>query len=427
MKSKTERQWGHGRKAGPVAGSLTGLMSENDISDDDQSNVPFATLSPEPAPALQMSARSIIATILVMTLVVAFGAGLLWSRRDKTSPASKVLTGSGLTAGSIAAVVDGMKISAKDLDAVIAPWTANKEFVAAMAQGNTPIVDAKGNALPAYRAERLDALIQQSIFDDAFEKAGLKVSDSFVNELRKQVTGDPSAKGFSKEFLDDFVSARGRFEALRKSQSKEITEEQIEAAYNAQYGCESAKSVAHVLVKTEAEANAALQRIQGGETFAAVAQAVSIDQGSKAKGGDLGCLVPGTFVPEFEQAALASVVDTPTSPVKSEFGFHVIKTTAFVAPRLAEVRAEILVQLQQQDTSGNRALGKLIEEAEVSIDPFIGSWGPTQRGIPGVIAKGTPATPGTPGAPPNGVTPTSAPTRPTFPEIQNERPSKPSK
>ena len=210
------------------------------------------------------------------------------------------------------------------------------------------------------------------------------------------------------------------------ARSKPIGDEQVKAAYDQQYACESGKGVAHLLVKTEAQADAALQRIQKGETFAAVAQAVSIDTGSKEQGGELGCLKAGTYVPEFFKAATAAVAGTPTAPVKSEFGFHVIKTSAFVAPALAEVRAEIVAALQAQDTSGNEALRKFLDSAKVQVDAFIGSWGPNQQGVPGVIPKGAAPAPGAPGQPP--ATPTTVATSgPSVPGVQEERPPKKSK
>jgi PPIC-type PPIASE domain len=297
-----------------------------------------------------------------------------------------------------------------------------------MAQANTAIVDKEGKALPTYRAQRLDALIQQTIFEAAFEKAGLKVSQPYVDGLRKQIAADPSAKGFDSAFLDDFVESRGRIEALRVAKSKPITDEQVKAAYEQQYACASGKSVAHLLVKTEAEANAALQRIQNGESFAVVAQAVSTDTGSQQKGGELGCLAAGAFVPDFETAALAAVIGTPTAPVKTEFGYHVIETAVFVAPALAEVRAEIVAALQAQDTSGNDSLRKFLDSAKVTIeDRSIGTWGTTAQGVPGVIAKGTSPTPTSDGQPSVDTPTTGATTATDAPGIAEERPQKKSK
>ena len=79
----------------------------------------------------------------------------------------------------------------------------------------------------------------------------------------------------------------------------------------------------HILVPTEAEAKAALQRVKNGEDFAKVADAVSKDPGSQ--GGDLGWFTKDKMVPEFAAAAFKMEPGQVSDPVKSEFGWHVIK------------------------------------------------------------------------------------------------------
>jgi len=72
-------------------------------------------------------------------------------------------------------------------------------------------------------------------------------------------------------------------------------------------------------------AEAALARIQGGEDFAAVAQELSEDPGSKDKGGDLGFFARGQMVPAFEEVAFALEPGQTSELVKTDFGFHVIR------------------------------------------------------------------------------------------------------
>lgn len=83
----------------------------------------------------------------------------------------------------------------------------------------------------------------------------------------------------------------------------------------------------HILVATEDEANAVIERIDGGEDFAAVAQEVSTDTGSGANGGDPGCTNPTNYAywPEFADAILSGEIGQLTGPVETAFGFHVIR------------------------------------------------------------------------------------------------------
>ena len=84
----------------------------------------------------------------------------------------------------------------------------------------------------------------------------------------------------------------------------------------------------HILVETEAEADAILDRLEGGADFAELAASESIDTGSGANGGALPCDLTSNFeaayVPEFVEAALAAEIGEPVGPVQSEFGYHII-------------------------------------------------------------------------------------------------------
>jgi parvulin-like peptidyl-prolyl isomerase len=81
----------------------------------------------------------------------------------------------------------------------------------------------------------------------------------------------------------------------------------------------------HILVDTEDEANAALKRLDAGEDFGAVAAELSKDDASKANGGDLGWFGRGKMVAEFEKVAFEAPIGLYPSPVKSQYGYHVIK------------------------------------------------------------------------------------------------------
>jgi len=79
----------------------------------------------------------------------------------------------------------------------------------------------------------------------------------------------------------------------------------------------------HILVPTEDEAKAALARIKGGEDFAKVATELSKDP--SADGGDLGWFTKDRMVPEFSDAAFKLKKGEVSDPVKTQFGWHVIK------------------------------------------------------------------------------------------------------
>jgi foldase protein PrsA len=82
----------------------------------------------------------------------------------------------------------------------------------------------------------------------------------------------------------------------------------------------------HILVKKQTEAIAILERIKNGESFASLARELSIDKGSAKRGGDLGVFGRGMMVKPFEEAAFNLKKGEMTQePVKTEFGYHIIK------------------------------------------------------------------------------------------------------
>jgi peptidyl-prolyl cis-trans isomerase C len=81
---------------------------------------------------------------------------------------------------------------------------------------------------------------------------------------------------------------------------------------------------AHILVKTEKEVNAVLERLKKGEKFSAIAKDVSLCP-SKKRGGDLGTFGRGQMVKEFENAAFVLEKGQISGIVKTQFGYHIIK------------------------------------------------------------------------------------------------------
>ncbi len=81
----------------------------------------------------------------------------------------------------------------------------------------------------------------------------------------------------------------------------------------------------HILVKKQSEALAILERLKNGEKFAKLARELSIDSGSAKRDGSLGYFGKGMMVKPFEEAAFKLEIGNISEPVKSEFGYHIIK------------------------------------------------------------------------------------------------------
>ena len=106
----------------------------------------------------------------------------------------------------------------------------------------------------------------------------------------------------------------------------------------------------HILVATEAEAKDIVAKLKAGGKFEELAKGSK--DGSAANGGDLDWASPGSFVKPFSDAMIALKKGEFTqTPVKSDFGYHVIKledTRAAKIPALEEVKAQVAESLQQK-------------------------------------------------------------------------------
>ena len=81
----------------------------------------------------------------------------------------------------------------------------------------------------------------------------------------------------------------------------------------------------HILVKKQSEALAIMERLKKGEKFGKLAKEMSIDSGSAKRDGSLGYFGKGMMVKPFEEAAFKLQIGEMSEPVKSEFGYHIIK------------------------------------------------------------------------------------------------------
>lgn len=188
------------------------------------------------------------------------------------------------------------------------------------------------------------------------------------------VTKLVSTKGYAekiqneKEVKDRLKDAEAEIVAdvyIRKTVAPRITDDKVKARYDqlsAKFKPEDEVRARHILVPTEAEASELLKKVKGGEDFAKLATEKSKDTGSAKQGGDLGYFPRSAMVKPFAEAAFGMKVgDLSDKPVKSDFGYHIIKVEdrrKSSPPPLSEVKDQIRNQV------GQEMVGELIKEME---------------------------------------------------------------
>ena len=198
-----------------------------------------------------------------------------------------------------------------------------------------------------------DELINREILSQAARKKGLD-RDATVSaqmDMARQAV-------LIRAFFDDYIKANP------------VTDAQLKANYDsatAQMGNKEYKA-RHILVETEDEAKTIIANLGRGESFEKLAKEKSKDPGSKENGGDLDWSPASRYVPEFGNAlkALAKGGLT-TTPVKSPFGFHVIRlddVRDLKVPVFEEVKENIRQRAQQEQVSA--LVKSLREKATIS-------------------------------------------------------------
>lgn len=265
--------------------------------------------------------------------------------------------------------------------------------VASPAVGQTPPAGAAPQAAAAPAAKLDPSTVLAKIDGDTITAGDLEIASDDLEQSMSSMT-EPQRRDYALNYLIDlklaakaaekeklgegetfqkrlaYLKDRALMEELLQKEAKAaVTEDKLRKLYD-----ETAKNLKpeeevrarHILVKTEDEAKKVEERLAKGEDFAKVANDLSTDPGSGKQGGDLGYFGRGQMVPAFEEAAFKLEPGKVSAPVKSQFGWHVIKLEdkrTRPVPPFDQVRPQIenyVVRTSQQEM-----ILKLRNEAKV--------------------------------------------------------------
>lgn len=224
-----------------------------------------------------------------------------------------------------------------------------------VAAQNVAIVN--GKAVPKARAE----LLRQQV-----ERSGRPMTAEIETQIKEEVIAREvfmqEAKKRGLEASSDF---KGQMELARQTllirelfadfqKKNPVSDAEVKAEYDKFVAASNGKEfkASHILVESEEEAKTLIAAIKKGDKFEDLAKQKSKDPGSGARGGDLDWSSPNRYVSEFSQALLSlKKGDMTEAPVKSEFGWHIIRLDderKAELPKLEDVKPQIAQQLQQQ-------------------------------------------------------------------------------
>jgi peptidyl-prolyl cis-trans isomerase C len=177
----------------------------------------------------------------------------------------------------------------------------------------------------ALRAEVLDQLIEQVVLEQGAAAQQITVSDAEVQaELQSNVELAGSEEAWAQWLATNAYTPDEFLVTLRATLLTNRVRDSLTADLT---GTIRQVHARHILLRTEAEANDVLARMQGGEDFATLASTMSNDETTREQGGDLGWFTAEELlVPELAQAAFALEPGGIGGPVGTELGYHVIQT-----------------------------------------------------------------------------------------------------
>ncbi|MBC2582968.1 peptidyl-prolyl cis-trans isomerase [Clostridium sp. DJ247] len=195
----------------------------------------------------------------------------------------------------ILAIVNGQKITERDLEATIARFPRERQSYLKTENG---------------KKQLLDEIISFELIYNYAKDSGIENSEEYINQL----------EAVKKEILTQTAISNIMSQVV-------VTDKEVEDYYNANkemFVEPEMVTAKHILVQTEEKAKDILDEIKGGMSFEKAAQEYSSCP-SKAQEGNLGKFGRGQMVPEFEAAAFSLAEGVISEPVKTQFGYHLVK------------------------------------------------------------------------------------------------------
>ncbi|BAV33347.1 peptidyl-prolyl cis-trans isomerase [Sulfuricaulis limicola] len=211
---------------------------------------------------------------------------------------------------------------------------------------------------------------KQIVMDELIEKM-LLAQHAISTKLDQEPEVSSLMKRVREEILVQAVKRKLlRDNPITEDDVKKRFEQEVEATHKTEY------KVRHILVKDEAEAKDILAQIEKGAKFDKLAKDKSVDTQSGKNGGELGWINQGMVVPEFFNAVMAMKKGAVSAaPVKSDFGWHIIKvedTRPLKIPAfeefMADQRARANIQRKMQDDRIGNLVKDLKGKAKITVN-----------------------------------------------------------
>ncbi len=232
--------------------------------------------------------------------------------------------------------------------------------------------------------EILAQMIRDELIRQGARRYGIEVTDEQVaaelERVRSQFGSDSSLEealsqyGMTMDSLREQLKMNLLLEAIATRDVK-VTEDDLKKYYDEhkdEFKEEEQIKARHILVADEKAAEEVRKQLAAGADFAELAKAKSTDSATKDAGGDLGYFGKGVMDPAFEKAAFALKIGETSGPVKSSYGYHIIRVEDRKPeriPPLEEIRAKVERNFKQEKGKPTSAvIDELKDASQIKIN-----------------------------------------------------------
>ncbi|KIU11939.1 molecular chaperone lipoprotein [Bacillus subtilis] len=260
-------------------------------------------------------------------------------------------------------------ITATSILALSACSSGDKEVIAKTDAGDVTKGELYTNMKKTAGASVLTQLVQEKVLDKKY-KVSDKEIDNKLKEYKTQLGDQYTA--LEKQYGKDYLKEQVKYELLTQKAAKDnikVTDDEIKEYWE---GLKGQIRASHILVADKKTAEEIEKKLKKGKKFDALAKEYSTDTGSATNGGELGWISKDNeqLDATFRKAAFKLKTNEVSDPVKTQFGYHIIKKTeerGKYEDMKKELKSEVLEQKLNDSNAVQEAVQKVMKKADIEV------------------------------------------------------------
>ncbi|MCY7903237.1 peptidylprolyl isomerase [Bacillus inaquosorum] len=258
-------------------------------------------------------------------------------------------------------------ITATSILTLSACSSGDKEVIAKTDAGDVTKGELYTNMKKTAGASVLTQLVQEKVLDKKYKVTDKEI-DNKLKEYKSQLGDQYTA--LEEQYGKDYLKEQVKYELLTQKAAKDnikVTDADIKEYWE---GLKGKIRASHILVADKKTAEEVEKKLKKGEKFEDLAKEYSTDTASSSQGGDIGWFAKDGMVAEFSKAAFKLKTDEVSDPVKSQYGYHIIKKTeerGKYEDMKKELKSEVLEQKLNDSNAVQEAVQKVMKKADIEV------------------------------------------------------------